>query len=113
MALERAAAGDDDDVEDEGEEPDHELYRLDRLSRIDAEVDDWFGCLLGEEGDDAAVGSSDGERRRRRRKNLLGGVSESAAERLLSHVKVGSQEVRISERGERRYYIYNIRPPPP
>jgi hypothetical protein len=33
------------------EVPDHELFRTSRRSKLDEQCDQWFGTLLGEEGD--------------------------------------------------------------
>eukprot|EP00568_Trieres_chinensis_P001250 CAMPEP_0183309220 /NCGR_PEP_ID=MMETSP0160_2-20130417/24554_1 /TAXON_ID=2839 ORGANISM="Odontella Sinensis, Strain Grunow 1884" /NCGR_SAMPLE_ID=MMETSP0160_2 /ASSEMBLY_ACC=CAM_ASM_000250 /LENGTH=707 /DNA_ID=CAMNT_0025473215 /DNA_START=58 /DNA_END=2181 /DNA_ORIENTATION=- len=75
------------------EEPDHELHRLDRLSKGDVLCDDWYGALLGD-GDDGDDGDG-----------FLGRVSAEARRRIMEKVELKREEV-ISDRDSAEWTPY-------
>lgn len=52
-------------VEMEVVEPNHEDFRMSRLSKMDHKCDAWYGALLGDEADGGHLGAASVEARRR------------------------------------------------
>jgi len=86
-----SSSNDDDNDNEESkeaeviEEPDHELHRKDRMSKLDVKCDDWFASLLGDESEENM---------------FLGSLSKDMREKLVSPVELKEEEIVTDKNSE-------------